>query len=64
MPIADFTREQFEDDLLRATIAAPGVVGHDARTRSAGSTLVMLLRDTHRLMSGHRRIQVRGGPAA
>ena len=61
MPIADLTREQFEDDLLRATIAA-GVSGTMLGPRSAGSTLVMLLRDTHRLMSGHRRIQVRGGP--
>jgi phytoene dehydrogenase-like protein len=62
MPIADLTREQFEDDLLRATIAAPGVSGTMLGPRSAGSTLVMLLHDTHRLMSGHRRIQVRGGP--
>ena len=62
MPIADFTREQFDDDLLRATIAAPGLSGTMLGPRSAGSMLVMLLRDAHRLMSGHRRIQVRGGP--
>jgi phytoene dehydrogenase-like protein len=62
MPIADFTHELFDDDLLRATIAAPGVSGTMLGPRSAGSTLVMLLHDAHRLMSGHRRIQVRGGP--
>jgi phytoene dehydrogenase-like protein len=62
MPIADFTRERFEDDLLRAAIAAPGVSGTMLGPRSAGSTLVMLLRETHRLMCGQRRLQVRGGP--
>jgi phytoene dehydrogenase-like protein len=62
MPIADFTRERFEDDLLRATIAAPGLSGTMLGPRSAGSTLVMLLRETHRVMCGQRRMQVRGGP--
>ena len=62
MPIADFAREWFEDDLLRATIAGPGVSGTMLGPRSAGSTLVMLLRETHRRLSGQRRLQVRGGP--
>jgi phytoene dehydrogenase-like protein len=62
MPIADFAREWFEDDLLRATIAGPGVSGTMLGPRSAGSTLVMLLRETHRRLSGQRRMQVRGGP--
>jgi phytoene dehydrogenase-like protein len=62
MPVADFAREWFRDDLLRATIAGPGVSGTMLGPRSAGSTLVMLLRDTHRLLSGRRRTQVRGGP--
>ena len=60
MPIADFTRERFDDDLLRATIAARGISGTMLGPRSAGSTLVMLLRETHRHLSGRR--QVRGGP--
>ena len=60
MPIADFTRERFDDDLLRATIAARGISGTMLGPRSAGSTLVMLLRETHRHLSGRRH--VRGGP--
>jgi phytoene dehydrogenase-like protein len=62
MPVADFTREWFDDDLLRATIAAQGVSGTMLGPRSAGSTLVMLLRQTHRLLCGTPRWQVRGGP--
>jgi phytoene dehydrogenase-like protein len=62
MPIADFTRERFEDDLLRAAIAAQGVSGTMLGPRSAGSTLVMLLRQTHRLLFGTLRCQVQGGP--
>jgi len=62
MPIADFTRERFEDDLLRATIAAPGISGTMLGPRSAGSTLVMLLRECHQRLCGQRRLQVRGGP--
>src|SRR5262245_49902975 len=62
MPLADFTREWFDDELLRATIAGPGVSGTMLGPRSAGSTLVVLLRETHRLMCGRRRFQVRGGP--
>jgi phytoene dehydrogenase-like protein len=62
MPIADFAREWFEDELLRAAIAGPGVSGTMLGPRSAGSTLVMLLRDAHRRLSGQRRLQFRGGP--
>ena len=62
MPIADFAREWFEDELLRAAIAGPGLSGTMLGPRSAGSTLVMLLRETHRHLSGQRRLQVRGGP--
>jgi phytoene dehydrogenase-like protein len=62
MPVADFTREWFEDDLLRATIAAQGLSGTMLGPRSAGSTLVMLLRQTHRLLCGTPRWQVLGGP--
>jgi phytoene dehydrogenase-like protein len=62
MAIADFTHEWFTDDLLRATIAGPGVSGTRLGPRSAGSTLVLLLREAHRHLTGHRRVQVRGGP--
>ncbi len=62
MPVADFAREWFEDELLRAEIAGPGVSGTMLGPRSAGSTLVMLLREAHRRLSGRRRLQVRGGP--
>jgi phytoene dehydrogenase-like protein len=62
MPIADFTREWFEDELLRATIAAPGVSGTMLGPRSAGSTLVLLLRAAHQRMCRQRRCQLRGGP--
>jgi phytoene dehydrogenase-like protein len=62
MPIADLTREWFEDELLRAAIAGPGVSGTMLGPRSAGSTLVMLLREAHRHLSGQRRLQVHGGP--
>ena len=60
MPIADFTRERFHNDLLCAAIAARGISGTMLGPRSAGSTLVMLLRETHRTLSGTR--PVRGGP--
>jgi phytoene dehydrogenase-like protein len=62
MPVADFTREWFEDDLLRAAIAGPGVSGTMLGPRSAGSTLVMLLREAHRRLAGQQRLQVKGGP--
>lgn len=62
MPAADFTREWFEDELLRAAIAGPGVSGTMFGPRSAGSTLVLLLREAHRQVCGHRRLQIRGGP--
>jgi phytoene dehydrogenase-like protein len=62
MPIADFAREWFEDDLLRAVIAGPGISGTMLGPRSAGSTLVLLLREAHRRLSGQRRLQITGGP--
>jgi phytoene dehydrogenase-like protein len=62
MPIADFAREWFTDELLRAAIAGPGVSGTMLGPRSAGSTLVMLLREAHRRVCGQRRMQARGGP--
>jgi phytoene dehydrogenase-like protein len=44
MAIADFASEWFENDLLRAAVAARGVFGTFLGPWSAGSTLVYLLR--------------------
>ena len=63
MPVADFATEWFESPLLRAAVCGSGVSGTMLGPRSAGSTLVHLLRDAHRRMSGGRT-QVRGGPGA
>jgi phytoene dehydrogenase-like protein len=63
MPVADFAGEWFESDLLRATVAAPGLSGTMFGPRSAGSALVFLLREATRMLSdGFAR--VRGGPGA
>jgi phytoene dehydrogenase-like protein len=64
MPVSDLTHEWFETDLLRATIAAPGLSGTMLGPRSAGSALVLLLREAHRLRAGRMARQVRGGPGA
>lgn len=63
MPIADFASEWFESPLLRAAICGSGISGTMLGPRSAGSTLVHLLRETHRRAGGGGR-QVRGGPGA
>ncbi|HLG59977.1 MAG TPA: NAD(P)/FAD-dependent oxidoreductase [Vicinamibacterales bacterium] len=64
MPVADLAHEWFESDLLRAAIAGPGVSGTMLGPRSAGSALVMLLREAHRRLAGHQNVRVRGGPGA
>lgn len=64
MPVFDFVHEWFEDDLLRAVVAAPGLSGTMYGPRSAGSTLVALLRHTHAHLAGGRRLRARGGPGA
>ena len=63
MPIADFAAEWFETAGLQALVTAPGLSGTMFGPRSAGSTLVMLLREATRSLAGgsHR---VRGGPGA
>jgi len=63
MPVADLVQEFFENDLLRAAIAGPGVSGTMLGPRSAGSSLVMLLREASRQRAG-RRLCIRGGPGA
>ena len=64
MPVGDLAHEWFETELLRATIAAPGLSGTMLGPRSAGSALVLLLRHAHRLRAGGTARQVRGGPGA
>lgn len=63
-PVADFTQEWFEHELLRAAVAAPGLSGTMLGPRSAGSTLVLLLHEAHRQLAGGRSVHVRGGPGA
>ena len=64
MPVADFVQEQFSSHLLCAAVAGPGVSGTMLGPRSAGSTLVLLLRQIHTHLAGGRRVHVRGGPGA
>ena len=61
MPVADFASEWFDSPPLRAAVCASGVSGTMLGPRSAGSTLVHLLRETHRRAAGGA-VQVRGGP--
>lgn len=63
MPVADLASEWFESDVLRATVAAPALSGTMFGPRSAGSALVLLLREATRLLAGGHA-QVRGGPGA
>ena len=64
MPVADLVHEWFDHDLLRATIAGPGVSGSMLGPRSAGSSLVLLLREAHRRLAGGQPLRARGGPGA
>ena len=64
MPVADLVQEWFEHDLLRAVVAAPGVSGTMLGPRSAGSSLVLVLRQIHSHLAGGRPRRVLGGPGA
>jgi phytoene dehydrogenase-like protein len=64
MPVADLVAECFDNEMLRAAVAAPGLSGTMFGPRSAGSALVLLMRAAHRQLAGGRRLQVRGGPGA
>ena len=64
MPIADFVDEWFDDELLKAAVAARGVFGAMLGPRSAGSTLTYLYQlafDPHPVGSG---LTVTGGISA
>ena len=64
MPVADLMAEWFEHERLRALLAGPGVSGTMLGPRSAGSSLVLLLREACRLRAGGRPLRARGGPGA
>ena len=64
MPIGDLMIEWFESEQLRAFLAGPGLSGTMLGPRSAGSSLVFLLREASRLRAGGRSLRVRGGPGA
>jgi phytoene dehydrogenase-like protein len=64
MPLADMVEEWFEDGLLRAAIAARGLLGTSHGPRAAGSTLVWLTREAHELSAHPVPARVRGGPGA
>ena len=62
MPVADLVHEWFEHELLRATVAAPALIGTMLGPRSAGSSLNLLMRDAHRQLAGGVALRVKGGP--
>ena len=62
MPVADLMHEWFDHALLRATVAAPAVTGTMLGPRSAGSSLMLLMRDAHRQLAGGSPLRVKGGP--
>jgi phytoene dehydrogenase-like protein len=64
MPIADLAHEYFTGDLLRATVAAPGISGTMLGPWSAGSALVMLMREAHQQLAGRTSRRVKGGPGS
>src|SRR5262245_52568910 len=64
MPVSDLLAEWFEDERLRALLAGPAVSGTMLGPRSAGSSLVMLLREASRLRAGGQSLRARGGPGA
>jgi phytoene dehydrogenase-like protein len=62
MAVADLVHEWFDTELLRATVAAGGVSGTMFGPWSAGSALVLLLREAHHALAGASSGLVRGGP--
>jgi phytoene dehydrogenase-like protein len=62
MAVADLMHEWFETELLSASVAAAGVSGAMLGPWSAGSALLLLMREAHRRLAVGA--QVRGGPGA
>jgi phytoene dehydrogenase-like protein len=64
MPVSDFVHEWFEDDRLRALLAAEPLSGTMLAPRSAGSTLILLLREAHKHLARRPGRVASGGPGA
>jgi phytoene dehydrogenase-like protein len=64
MAIADLVGECFEDDRLRAAVAADGILGARLGPWSAGSGLMMLLQAANEALGGEGSRFVQGGPGA
>jgi phytoene dehydrogenase-like protein len=63
MPVADLMHEWFESEPLMAALAGPAISGTMLGPRSAGSALVLMIREAHRQLAGGT-LRVRGGPGA
>ena len=64
MPVADLLDEWFEDDLLKAAIAAHAIFGNPAGPRSAGTGAMLLQRLADDPAPAGSGATVRGGPGA
>jgi phytoene dehydrogenase-like protein len=64
MAVADFVAEFFETELLRAVIAAPGILCASAGPWSAGTTALLLLRAAAGGFPDGKPIAARGGMGA
>jgi phytoene dehydrogenase-like protein len=64
MPVADLVDEWFDEELLRAALAARGLLATSHGPRAAGSGLVWLLRRAHERDGPPTPARVRGGPGA
>jgi phytoene dehydrogenase-like protein len=62
MPVADLMHEWFETELLASALSGAGISGTMLGPWSAGSALVLLLREAHRRLAVGA--QVKGGPGA
>jgi phytoene dehydrogenase-like protein len=62
MAVADLMHEWFDHELLRATVAGPALTGTMLGPRSAGGSLMLLMRDAHRQLAGGASLRVKGGP--
>lgn len=64
MAVADLVGESFENERLRAVVAADGIFGTRFGPWSAGSGMVLLLRAANEVVGPARSWFVRGGPGA
>jgi phytoene dehydrogenase-like protein len=64
MAVADLVSEVFETELLRAAVAADGLLGTMLGPWSAGSGLQLVLHEANRSVGASTDSEVEGGPAA